>query len=566
MPAMKAPTGELAATGQDSGRAEPQLRLLLDLSAAMSEASDLAHGLLHVLKRICVAAGWHYGEAWLARNGALERGPAWHAPAPELERFRAASSEQMTANDGSLAGRACISRAPVWDRGLAGEVGSRADLGRILFSSAIAIPILADSEAVGALTFYLPPRASNSDADVALISVVAGQLGQWLRRKRAEDLVRVSEERFRMLVEHVGDAIFMLDAAGRIETWTPAAKRILGYEASEIVGSGIETLYTAEACARREPEEELSEAIARGRYEVEGWRRGKDGRRFWAHVVTCPIRDGASAHSGFTQIVRDLSKARAVEQAHRRHAVTLERSNRELESFASIASHDLQEPLRKILAFSERLETWSARSLDEKGRGYLDRIRSAARRMQQLVDDVLAYARVSRNSEPLELIDLGRVAREVVADLESRVERTGGRIEVGALPTIQADATQMRQLFQNLLGNALKFQPKDAQPVVTMSARELPARHDGPPNDSVAWWEIRIQDNGIGFDERYLERIFGMLQRLHGRAEYEGTGMGLAICRSIVERHQGEITARSSPGLGATFILTLPARQPTAGE
>jgi signal transduction histidine kinase/ligand-binding sensor domain-containing protein len=226
----------------------------------------------------------------------------------------------------------------------------------------------------------------------------------------------------------------------------------------------------------------------------------------------------------------------------------LERSNGELEYFAYIASHDLQEPLRKIQAFSDRVTRQYAVQLDDQGRDYLGRMSSAAARMQLLIDALLSLSRVSSRKMTSEPVDLLPLVREVVGDLEVRIQSTGGRVELGDLPQASGDAVQLRQLFQNLVGNALKFHRDGELPVVRVSATR---GDDG-------MLEIRVQDNGIGFEEKDAERIFLPFQRLHGRSQYEGTGIGLAICQKIVERHGGTIRAESSPGVGTSFVLTLP--------
>ncbi len=237
---------------------------------------------------------------------------------------------------------------------------------------------------------------------------------------------------------------------------------------------------------------------------------------------------------------------------------SLQRSNRELEQFASVASHDLQEPLRKIQAFGDRLQTKCAQGLGDQGRDYLDRMLASATRMRSLIDALLTFSRVTTKAQPFVPVDLGTIAAEVVSDLEDRVDRMGGRVELGALPTLEADPLQMRQLLQNLIGNGLKFARPDVPPVVKVSSRQIGEESE---NGAIPCYEISVWDNGIGFEEVYLDRIFELFQRLHGRQEYEGTGMGLAICRKIVERHGGMITAKSSPGRGATFLVTLPLRQ-----
>lgn len=232
--------------------------------------------------------------------------------------------------------------------------------------------------------------------------------------------------------------------------------------------------------------------------------------------------------------------------------VSLERSNEELQNFAYVASHDLQEPLRKIQAFGNLLEEEYGDKLGD-GRDYLIRMRGAAARMSALIEDILAFSRVTTKAREFTRTNLQEVVDGVLEDLETRIKDTGGTVNVKKLPTIFADPMQMRQLFQNLIANALKFHKPGVPPVVNIEAVTEISQ-----TDKIRYTTIRIEDNGVGFDEKYLDRIFAVFQRLHARDSYEGTGIGLAVCRKIVERHGGTITASSQPGKGATFIVLLP--------
>lgn len=243
--------------------------------------------------------------------------------------------------------------------------------------------------------------------------------------------------------------------------------------------------------------------------------------------------------------------------------VELERSNRELQDFAFVASHDLQEPLRKIQAFGDRLRTVQGPKFDDQGRDYLERMNNAAERMHTLINDLLGYSRVTTKARPFEPTDLNREVTGVLRDLETTIDESGGTVTVGMLPKVDADGLQMRQLFQNLIANALKFRKDGEAPHVEINAEIFkgvePSIGGSIPEDMV---RITVADNGIGFDEKYLDRIFTPFQRLHGRNEYEGTGIGLAVCRKIAERHGGSLTAESTLGEGSTFIVTLPLTQP----
>ncbi len=242
-----------------------------------------------------------------------------------------------------------------------------------------------------------------------------------------------------------------------------------------------------------------------------------------------------------------------LEQIQRRDA-SLQRTNRELEDFARVASHDLQEPLRKIQAFGERLREKHAGTLDEQGRDYLQRMLESATRMRSLVDDLLNFSRAASPVRMFREVDLDGVLADVLSDLQLRIEESGARIEVGPLPRIEADPTQMYQLLLNLLGNAIKFRRPDAPLSVAIRAEQAQGGEG-------RLCRLIVQDNGIGFEQRYAERIFSVFKRLHSRQEFEGTGMGLAVCRKIVDQHNGSIEAHGEPGKGARFVVTLPYRQ-----
>jgi two-component system sensor kinase FixL len=221
----------------------------------------------------------------------------------------------------------------------------------------------------------------------------------------------------------------------------------------------------------------------------------------------------------------------------------------------------LQEPLRKIQAFGDRLKSKEGEKLSDQGKDYLDRMLNAAFRMQNLINDLLAFSRITTKAQPFSKVDLNRIVREVLLDLEVATEQAGARIEVEKLPHIEGEPVQLRQLFQNLIANAIKFRKSDEAPLIRVYARHVQrkAHLTATPGDEVV--EIHVEDNGIGFDEKYLDRIFNVFQRLEGQ-KYTGSGIGLAICRKIAVRHGGEITARSKPGKGAEFIVTLALQQP----
>ena len=238
----------------------------------------------------------------------------------------------------------------------------------------------------------------------------------------------------------------------------------------------------------------------------------------------------------------------------------LARSNRELEDFAFVASHDLQEPLRKIRAFGNRLESGYNDVIDERGKDYLARMLNAAERMSMLISDLLAFSRVSTRGKDFDEVDLNNTVQSVLGDLEIAIDEKSAEINVGDMPVIRGDKSQLEQLFLNLISNALKFQSEGVTPVVTITSKEATESDtcDILMSEEYDWVKITVKDNGIGFDQSFAEKIFAPFQRLHGRSEYKGTGIGLAVCRRIVERHNGQITAMSAPGQGATFSIIMP--------
>ena len=364
------------------------------------------------------------------------------------------------------------------------------------------------------------------------------------------------------------DAIISNALDGTIRSWNRGAEVTTGYRVDEILGSHFSIFYPPEDIAAGKPERELKDAARQGSVEDEGWRIRKDGTRFWANVVITTLRTSDGRLIGFTKVTRDLTERRQNEEALRWSEQRLEQAylelaqkNSDLQDFTHVASHDLREPLRKIRTFAELLEQEHRESLDEEGRMYVDRIRASAERMATLIEDLLAYSRVTMRPQPFERVDLNRVIEEVTSDLQILLDETGGRVEPGLLPAVEADPTQMRQLFQNLIANALKFHRPGVAPLVRITLGS-DAPTDAP--DAAEVYTILVEDNGIGFDEKFAREIFAPFHRLHSRQYYEGSGLGLSISKRIVERHGGSISARSRPGHGTTFTVCLPVRQSRA--
>jgi signal transduction histidine kinase len=286
--------------------------------------------------------------------------------------------------------------------------------------------------------------------------------------------------------------------------------------------------------------------------------------------IASPIRELNTIAAGFTKgdLNNTMDEKRRDEfgllALHFNKSIAkLKQYNQELQDFAHIASHDLQEPLRKIMAFGGRLQTKYSESLEDQGRDYLERMQKATGRMQRLVDDLLVYSRVIRGGKPFIPVNLTSIAEQALSDLDALIQYTGAHIEVDNMPPLNADPVQMQQLFENIIGNALKFRKEDEPPVVKVSGILINGTGNGSHSHDHEdeYCQITFEDNGIGFDKKYTDRIFTVFQKLHSYTRYEGTGIGLSVCRKIVQRHGGHITAVASPGEGAKFLITLPVNQ-----
>jgi PAS domain S-box-containing protein len=368
-------------------------------------------------------------------------------------------------------------------------------------------------------------------------------------KPQAED-----ENLLRALFDNLPDFIAVKNNEGQILFTNLAQAWFLGANSSaEIKGKTMADFFPAEMA--RTFAEDDRQVLETGQPLINGERLAMDrlGLQHWLSLTLLPMRDQDGRITSLLSVSQDITSRKQDEYQLKSYAAKLQNSNRELQDFAYVASHDLQEPLRKVYVFGDRLKAKCGNALPADAQQYLERMQESTRRMQTLINDLLAFSRVTTQAHPFILVNLTDVAKEVLADLELRIQQSGAQVEVGQLPTLEADAMQMRQLLQNLVGNALKFHRPNTPPVVQIRGELLPQSEA---------CRITVADAGIGFDEKYLDRIFQVFQRLHTRGVYEGTGIGLAICRKIVTHHNGEITAQSKPDQGATFTVTLPLKQP----
>lgn len=385
-------------------------------------------------------------------------------------------------------------------------------------------------------------------------------------RKEHDESLRQSEERYRSLVEQVTDyGIFMMDEKGRIISWNEGAKKIKGYTADEIIGKYFTIFYPEEDILNGKPAHELKVAVAEGKYEEEGWRLRKDGSRFWANVVITAVYNNNGIHIGFSKVTRDLTERKESEKALRESyekyrmlteelRVTnteLSDANKELEQFTSIVSHDLQEPIRTIKSFLTLIDIKLSSEQSVDLQTYISKSIAAADRMRELIRNLLNYSQVSKGDLKYETVYVNDIVQQVLQNLKTAIDTAHAQIVVkNEVDTVQGDPVQLMQLLQNLIGNALKF-TKAAQPRIDISCR----REEGQVKFEVA-------DNGIGIAKSDMTKIFQVFKRLNSEKEYPGTGIGLAICKRIVDRHGGRIWPESEPGKGTTFHFTLKEEKP----
>ena len=380
-------------------------------------------------------------------------------------------------------------------------------------------------------------------------------------RKRAEAALVESEERFRLLVEGVTDyGIYMLDPQGHVVSWNIGANKIKGYRPDEIIGAHYSCFFTEEDIAAGVPMRDLEDAVTRGRLEIEGWRVRKDGSRFWSSSLVTTLRDEEGIVRGFSRVTRDTTERKQAEQFRREFSSRLERrvaertaqleaANRELEAFSYTVSHDLRAPLRHIDGFVQLLNKREGERLDPTSARYLRIIGEAANKMGKLIDELLELSRTGRTDMRVHKVDLNALLDEVRRELAPTMTNRKIRWDVSKLPAVEGDSTLLKVVLINLISNALKY---------TSPRREAYIAVGYKPGDS-GRAVIFVKDNGVGFNMKYVNKLFGVFQRLHRDEEFEGTGIGLATVRRIIHRHGGQVWAESEEGRGATFFFSIMA-------
>jgi PAS domain S-box-containing protein len=369
-------------------------------------------------------------------------------------------------------------------------------------------------------------------------------------RKKAEEILRSSEETTRLIMNSALDAIVCIDTNGCITVWNPQAEKIFGWREHEIKGRRLSETIIPEQY-RSLHEAGLKRYLTSGEqtvlnklFEITALHR--NGKEFPIELTIIPMRQ--KDKDFFCAFMRDITERREAEARQNEYSESLKQKNTELEQFAYVASHDLQEPLRTVSGFVELLKRHYKDQADENVNKYINYITDASDRMRRLVQDLLDYSRLGRQ-RILEPIDCNQVVEEVLSDLTMAIQESQAVINIDYLPVISGYATEMKQLFQNLLSNSLKFRKQGEPPVISISVI--------PKEDH---WQFNVTDNGIGIEDKYWERIFVIFQRLHTKTEYDGTGIGLAHCKKIAELHNGKIWVDSMPDKGSTFYFTIKKR------
>ena len=373
-----------------------------------------------------------------------------------------------------------------------------------------------------------------------------------------------THDQFNFAINNMIQGLCMFDADQRLILCNRQYLKMYGFS-SEVVKSGISLSdimrYSISLGNYRD---EDAQAALKARHDPNRLRERTTIKQYLRDGRVMAVMNEPMENGGSIATYQDITVLEQHETRLLAYTRKLEHSNRELEDFAYVASHDLQEPLRKIEAFSDRLVRKHGALLPDDAQVSIDRMQNAASRMRELITDLLSYSRITTQAKPFQEVNLNKVLDEVLSDMQITLQETNGQVDVGEIEPLQADRLQMRQLFQNLLSNALKFRKPDVDPLIKISAtRET---RTAPNGDAEEFCVIEIADNGIGFENQYKDQIFTIFKRLHGKLTYEGTGIGLATCRKIIERHSGQIDANGVPDVGATFIVELPVVQAHSGE
>ncbi len=550
---IQAGISQLQTAKQNLQRKATFVELLQVVAVAANEATSVEAAMQFSIDQICMHSGWPLGHVYFCTHemGAeLTSTDIWYFDdRAKFENFRLATRKTPLAMGQGLPGRVALSGSPAWIPDINVDTNfprkaAALDLG---VRGAFGFPVLAQGEVVAVLEFF---SSKVEEPDSELLDVMASvgtQLGQVVERKRAEEALRQEREMLDRVLQLSPDHIYFKDRQSRFTRINLALAKWFGLkDPSEAVGKLDSDFFASEHATQAFADEQAimrtGQSIA-GKEEKEAW---PDGRVTWVLTTKTLLFDQQGAAVGIMGVSRDITDRKLSELELARKADELARSNAELEQFAYVASHDLQEPLRMVASYTQLLSRRYKGKLDAEADEFINFAVDGASRMQQLIQDLLSYSRVTTRGKALSLAPAETACSAAIGNLHESIKDSNASVNFGPLPVVLADTTQLTQLFQNLIGNAIKYR-NERKPEI-----QIAAKPDGKE------WIFSIRDNGIGIEPQYFERIFQMFQRLHTRKEYSGTGIGLAVCKKIVERHGGRIWVESQPGQGSTFLFTFP--------
>ncbi len=530
-------------------RAETRLRLQYTTTRILSESATASEALPRVLQAICECLGWEAGAMWEVdqRSNFINCMEMWRVPSPELAEFETITRQANFPSGIGLPGRVWASGKPAWIPDVVQDKNfPRAPIAaRVGLHGALGFPIRFGDEVLGVMEFFSRDIRQPDAELLEMLGAVGGQIGQFVQRAHMERALRNSEALYHSLVDTLPVNILRKDLDGRITFGNKRYAETMGRPLSELIGKTDADLFPPDLARKYVADDRHVIETGKVFEDIEAHRR-PDGERIYAQVLKAPVLDAQGKVVGTQTIFWDVSARKRAEQALEQAAAELARSNRELEQFAYVASHDLQEPLRMVAAYTQLLKRRYKDKLDADANEFIGYAVDGALRMQKLIHDLLVYSRVGTRSKPFESLDCGEVLKGALANLQLVIAETGAVITHDPLPRVLGDSVQLIQLFQNLLSNALKF--RSAEPPRVYIGVESKGHQ----------WIFCVRDNGIGIDPQYFQRIFVIFQRLHTHQDYPGTGIGLAVCKKIVERHGGKIWVESMPAKGATFYFTIP--------
>ena len=529
---------------------ERRLAVQYTTTRMLAEEGALSAAIPKILQVICESLHWQYGGMWEVdrRSNSLNCVEVWHEGTAELKEFEAISRSANFPPGFGLPGRVWSTNQPAWIPDVVQDPNfPRAPVAlKVGLHAALGFPIRHGKSVVGVMEFF-SREIHQPDPDLLqMLTAIGSQIGQCLDRERMEAALRDSEALYHSLVDTLPINVLRKDLKGKVtfgnrrycESMRKSLKEMLGKTDFDLFPRELAEKYVADdrkVIESREVFEDIEQ------------HQTPRGEKLYVHVLKAPVFDAEGAVVGTQVIFWDVTARKRAEDALEKTAADLSRSNRELEQFAYVASHDLQEPLRMIASYTQLLARRYKGQLDAEAHEFINFAVDGALRMQGLINDLLAYSRVGTRGKPFELTNCEDVLQLALTNLKIAIEENAAAITHDPLPTVKADAVQLTQLFQNLIGNAIKFH-----------GEHPPKVHVGASRNGLEW-RLEVRDNGIGIAPEHFERIFVIFQRLHNRDEYAGTGIGLAVCKKIVERHGGRIWVESAPGKGATFRFTLPA-------